>query len=98
MKSTDNVGITFANLVLGRGILNGVVNLTLGAYEFNPDDKEEKVDTAPVIVSRLRMDVACARAIRDNLNELLQAVEAPAPGAGVAQESGETAANGAAKH
>lgn len=95
MKSTDNVGITFANLVLGRGILNGVVNVTLGAYEFNPDDKLEKVETSPVIVSRLRLDVACAKALRDNLTELLATVETPV--AGVA-ESDATSANGAAKH
>ena len=50
MKSTDAVGITFANLVLGSGILNGVANVTLGAYEFNPDDKVEKVEPSPVIV------------------------------------------------
>lgn len=100
MKATDNVGITFANLVLGRGIFNGVVNVTLGAYEFNPDDKGEKVEPSPVIVSRLRMDVVCARAVRDALNELLLSLEAPAPGNGVAEPKTAAAADadGAAKH
>lgn len=84
MKSIDSVGITFANLVLASGIMNGVVNVTLGAYEFNPDDKNEKVDPSPSIVSRLRMDVAGAKALRDNLTELLNSVEAAAPAAGVA--------------
>lgn len=96
MKSTDNVGITFANLVLGRGIVNGVVNITLGANEWNPDPETEKVDPSPAIVSRLRMDVVCAKALRDNLNELLASIETPAPPAGAAEE--QPAANGAAKH
>lgn len=86
MKSADNVGITFANLVIGRGILNGVVNVTLGAYEFNPDDKMEKVEPSPVIVARLRMDVAGAKSLRDNLNDLLQSLDAPAPTTGVVAE------------
>ncbi len=96
MKSTDNVGITFANLVLARGILNGVVNITLGAYEFNPPDTGDKIEPSPVIVSRLRMDVAGARALRDNLNELLVSLDAPA--AGVVAEGEAAAMNGAAKH
>lgn len=95
MKSTDNVGITFANLVLGSGILNGVVNLTLGAYQFNPDG--DKVDPAAAIVSRLRMDVACAKAVRDNLNELLASIEAPAAGVAGPQDEA-NAINGEAKH
>lgn len=100
MKSTDNVGITFANLVLGRGIMNGVVNVTLGAYEFNPDG--DKVEPSPAIVSRLRMDVVGATALRDALTELLQktvAIPAPAPSPGVAEKSnGIDTADGAAKH
>lgn len=94
MKSTDNVGITFANIVLGRGIFNGVVNVTLGAYEFNPDDKNEKVEPSPVIVSRLRFDVPCAKSLRDALSELLLSVETPPAGA---RETAD-AADGAAKH
>ena len=95
MKSTDNVGITFANLVLGRGILHGVINVTLGAYEFNPE--ADKVEPAPVIVARLRMDVPGAKALRDNLNELLQSIEVTAPEVDVAAEAN-GAADGAAKH
>ena len=64
MKSTDEVGVTFVNLMLGRGILNGVVNVTLGVYEFNPDLDGEKVDPAPAIASRLRMDVPWATSRR----------------------------------
>lgn len=95
MKSTDHVGITFANLVLASGIYNGVVNVTIGAYHFEPID--DKVEPSPAITARLRMDVACARALRDNLTELLLKVEAPIVAEGVAVESN-AAANGAAKH
>lgn len=96
MKSTDHVGITFANLVLASGVYSGVVNLTMGAYEFEPIG--DKVEPSPAITVRLRMDVACARALRDNLTELLLKVEAPIAAEGVAAESA-TAANGAgAKH
>lgn len=93
MKSTDNVGVTFANLVLGRGILNGVVNITLGVYEFNPVD--DKVEPSPAIVCRLRMDVVGAKALRDNLTELLLAVETPAP---TQDTTAVAAVNGEAKH
>jgi hypothetical protein len=74
MKSADDVGITFANLVVGQGYMNGVVNLTLAAFAFTPDEKTEKVDPDPVIVSRLRMDEACATQLRDSLNSVLQSM------------------------
>lgn len=95
MKSTDHVGITFANLVLGSGIYSGVVNVTMGAYEFLP--MGDKVEPSPAIVSRLRMDVACAKALRDNLTALLLSVETPVVAEGVAAESN-AAVNGTAKH
>ena len=101
MKSTDKVGITFANLVLGRGILNGVVNVTLGAYEFNPDESVHGVDPAPAIVSRLRLDITCAKSLRDALDDLLKAIEAPMPPAPElegADKDKKADANGAAKH
>jgi hypothetical protein len=63
------------------------------AYEFNPS--EDKIEPAPVIVSRLRMDLAAAEALRDALTELLQQIKTPADS--VAVESG-ASLNGAAKH
>lgn len=96
MKSTDNVGVTFVNLVLGRGILNGVVNIQFGTWLFGAKE-DGSVDPDPSVSCRLRMDVAGAKALRDALTELLLAVETPVVAEGVAAESG-TAANGAAKH
>ena len=75
MKSTDAVGITFANLVLARGIYNNVVNLTLGAYQFEPDADGAKIEPDPVVTCRLRMDTGCVLQMRDALNDLLKSIE-----------------------
>lgn len=96
MKTIDNTGVTFVNLVLGRGILNGVVNIQLGTWLFT-GNADGNVEPDAVVSCRLRMDLACAKVLRDNLNELLAAVEAPAPTVAVAEE-GKAVANGAAKH
>jgi len=97
MKSTDNVGVTFVNLVLGRGILNGVVNLQFGTWLFGSKEGSDGVDPEPAVSCRLRMDVACAKALHEALGELLASIEAPAPAAGAAEGEG-AAVNGAAKH
>jgi hypothetical protein len=76
MKSVDNVGVTFANLLLARGIFNGIVNVTLGCLLFEPSDDGNKVEPAPTITSRLRMDVACARQLRDALTSIIASVDA----------------------
>jgi len=76
MKSTDQVGITFVNAVLGRGHLNGVVNLTLGVFPFDPTG-DGKISEDLNVACRLRMDMACAKMIRDQLDELLTTSEKP---------------------
>lgn len=96
MKSIDQTGVTFVNLVLGRGILNGVVNVQLGTWLFGSKESGDGVDPEPTVSCRLRMDVACAKALRDNLTELLLAVETPVATEGAAAES--PAVNGTAKH
>ena len=75
MKSSDQVGVTFVNTVVGRGILNGVVNLSFGVLQFTPSDDGKTVDPDPVIASRLRMDKMCARQLRDVLNDLLEMID-----------------------
>lgn len=77
MKSVDSVGITFANLVLGRGINNGVVNITLGAYEFNPEDDGKTIDPSPVIVCRLRTDMPFLRTLHKVVGDMLNAIDNP---------------------
>lgn len=74
VKSMDNVGITFVNAVLGRGVFNGVVNVQFGALPFGVKD-DGTIDTEMVVACRLRMDVQCAVQLRDNLNELLKMIE-----------------------
>lgn len=75
MKSLDNVGVTFVNMVVGSGTLNGVVNLSFGVYQFTPSEDSATVDTDVVIASRLRMDRMCALQLRDTLNNLFASVE-----------------------
>lgn len=75
MKTQDEIGIVFANTVIGRGILNGVINLSFSAFNFTPTDDGKQVDLDPVVVSRLRMDRICATQLRDVMNELLASIE-----------------------
>ena len=75
MKSKDTVGIDFVNTVIGRGILNGIVNLSFGAFNFTPADDGKTVDLDPVVAVRLRMDKVCATQLRDVMNELLATIE-----------------------
>ena len=74
MKSTDNVGITFVNAVLGRGIINGVINVQLGVLEFG-NTEDGKVSDQFSVACRLRMDVTCAESLRDHLTAVLALVE-----------------------
>src|ERR1700744_2057598 len=74
MKAEDSVGVTFVNTVVARGILNGVVNLSFGVFNFTPD-ADGNVDLDPAVACRLRMDKVCAVQLRDTLNTLIAAVE-----------------------
>jgi len=87
MKTTDNVGFTFANIVIGSGAYHGIVNVTLGALPFNPTD-DGTVSTEIVITSRLRMDVACAERLRDELDSLLSKIKNPVTAESVAATNG----------
>lgn len=75
MKSLDLVGVTFVNGLLGRGILNNVVNLQFGTYLFTVDEATQKVDADLAVSCRLRMDRATAAQLYQSLGELLQSVE-----------------------
>src|ERR1035437_2535365 len=75
MKSVDNVGVTFINTVLGRGVMNGVVNLTLGVLQFTPDDEGKVIDPDIGVAARLRMDVVCARQMHEALGDLLVLID-----------------------
>ena len=77
MKANDNVGVTFVNAVIGSGILNNVVNLTLGVCLFTPDTESNKVEDDIVVASRLRMDPLCARQLLETLTRLLEVTAVP---------------------
>ncbi|MBX3492160.1 MAG: hypothetical protein KF899_04315 [Parvibaculum sp.] len=66
-----NVPITFASELLGIGSYNGVINITLGAARFTPT-MSGVVDADRVIVSRLRLDLVTAKALRDALSEHIE--------------------------
>jgi hypothetical protein len=66
MKSIDQVGITYVNMVLGRGLFNGVCNIQLGAYLFSSIEDGSKIDPDPA--------VAC-RQLHSALGELIAQVE-----------------------
>ena len=74
MKAEDKVGCTFVNTVVGRGILNGVINLSFGVFNFTPT-QDGQIDVDPVVACRLRMDKVCATQLRDVMNDLLTAIE-----------------------
>ena len=88
MKSADNLGVIFVNTVVGRGILNGVINLSFGVFNFTPDEKGQ-IDADPAINCRLRMDKICATQLRDSMSELLAAIEKAeqSPTVGVSSET-----------
>lgn len=74
-RPSDNIGVTFVNLLLGRGIFNGVVNLTFGVFNFTPDTESKEVPLDPTIAARLRMDLPCARYLYKSLGELLAGID-----------------------
>ena len=94
LKAADGVGITFANLVLGRGYAANVLNLTLGAWAFSPDTDGTAVAPDPVIVSRLRLTEPCAIQLRDALNEILASMETARAGEAAIRKGIESVVNG----
>lgn len=96
MKSISDE-VTFVTSVLGLGGYNNVVNLTFCTFLWTPEDgkpgEQLKVDPDPVISCRLRMDDACAIALRDVLIKrypLEAGVAAAANGADERPEAGKT--------
>jgi hypothetical protein len=75
MKILDTVGCTFVNTVIGRGSLNGVINLSFATFNWTPSDDGSRVDPDPAVSCRLRMDKMCAVQLRDVMNELIQSIE-----------------------
>jgi hypothetical protein len=78
MNVEDQIGVTFVNLVLSRGVYNGVVNISFGTYNFTPNHDNSEVDPDMVVSARLRMDIMCAQQLHESLGELLAALKTPA--------------------
>lgn len=73
-KPQDNVGVTFVNTVVTRGIMHNVINLSFGVFNFTPNEQGE-VELDPTVACRLRMDRVCAMQLRDTLNHLFESIE-----------------------
>lgn len=69
----DQVGVTFVNAVVNRGIYNNVINLGFGTFLFTPTS-DETVDPDLVVSCRLRMDEACATQLHRELGQLLELI------------------------
>jgi hypothetical protein len=94
MRSVDEVGVTFVNTVIGRGSLNGIINLQLGVFQFSPNNEDqEKVDVDHVVACRLRMDRMCAKNLYETLGDLLGKIE-KAEAAALTPASAEVSLNG----
>lgn len=72
-----NCPVTFASVVAASGHHNGVVNLTLAQARFTPS-ATGVVDPDFIVAARLRMDIACAMQLRDQLERIIGQVEAGA--------------------
>jgi hypothetical protein len=69
-----NVPVTFVSELVGRGHLNGVVNLTFATARFTPDTlgPDGKIKADLVVTSRLRMDMYCVQALYLALGDIIQ--------------------------
>ncbi len=76
LRITDphNVPVIFAHHLVGAGHLNGIVNMTLGVARFSPTP-DGAIDTDMVVAARLRMDMACAMQMRDQLDRIIGQAE-----------------------
>lgn len=71
-----NVPVTFSNEVMGIGVFNGVVNVTLGVARFTPQ-LDGTVDPDRVVAARLRLDLPTAIVLRDQLNQQIALLTPP---------------------
>jgi|GEM_PF-6465560 len=71
-----NVPVTFSNVFFGGGLINGVINCTLGVTRHSPTTTNQSaVDV--IVAARLRLDIAAATALRDFLSAQIALLSAP---------------------
>jgi hypothetical protein len=70
-RTQDDVGCVFINHVLGSGHLNGIINVTLGTFNFTPSRDAARIEPDLVVSCRLRLDVVAAAELRDAIDKAL---------------------------
>jgi len=78
MSDQKHVAPTFVNTLAVNGFMNGIINLAFSSASWFPEDG--KVAVAEPITVDLRMDLACAQALRDALDRIIQQNTKPATG------------------
>ena len=77
-RTQDDVGCVFVTRVMGSGHLNGVINVTLGTYNFTPSRSADRIEPDLVVSCRLRLDIAAATELRDAIDKALVMMTAQA--------------------
>lgn len=88
----DNVGCVFVNRVLGTGVMHGVINITLGTFNFTPSRDESRIENDLVVSCRLRLDIAAAAQLREAIDKAFEMMAAQ----NVSQEIDQSSQDGAA--
>ncbi len=72
---------TFVNTLAVNGFMNGVCNLAFSVAHWYPSIQDGKpvVAVSEPIVLDLRMDLACAQAVRDALDRIISEQTKPKP-------------------
>lgn len=76
MPDQKHVMPTFVNTLAVNGFLNGICNLAFSTASWFPEDG--KVGVSEPITVDLRMDLACAQAVRDALDRIIEQNTKPA--------------------
>ncbi|MBM3091617.1 hypothetical protein GFB56_12410 [Ensifer sp. T173] len=76
ISDPHTVPVTFSNIMLGGGLVNGVINFTLGVFRFTPTT-DGKIHNDPIICSRIRLDRDTAITLRDFLNHQIALLDTP---------------------
>ena len=79
ISDPHQVQVVFANQVVASGHFNSVCNVTLATANFTPRP-DNTVDPDLVICARLRMDLACAKQLHEQLGKILEQYLKPANG------------------
>jgi hypothetical protein len=71
VSDPNEVQVVFCNQVVASGYFNAVANFTLAVARFSPRP-DNTVDPDLVVCARLRMDLACAQQLHEQLGKILE--------------------------